>query len=84
MEPASKLWGIDQSIKYGDTTILSKTAGIVDSGTTFLYLPTDAYNQYVNATGAVHDENFNLLRINLSQYSNLKSLYFNIGGVSLV
>jgi pepsin A len=31
--PASASWGIDQSISYGNTTILSKTAGIVDSGT---------------------------------------------------
>jgi len=31
--PASAFWGIDQSISYGNTTILSKTAGIVDSGT---------------------------------------------------
>ena len=30
--PASLYWGIDQSIKYGSTTILSSTAGIVDTG----------------------------------------------------
>jgi saccharopepsin len=34
--PASSFWGIDQSISYGDTTILSSTAGIVDSGSTFI------------------------------------------------
>ncbi|OJA16659.1 hypothetical protein AZE42_13356, partial [Rhizopogon vesiculosus] len=31
--PSNAYWGIDQSISYGNTTILSKTAGIVDSGT---------------------------------------------------
>ena len=31
--PASSYWGIDASIAYGDTSILSLTAGIVDTGT---------------------------------------------------
>lgn len=30
--PASEFWGIDQSVTYGTTKILSKTAGIVDTG----------------------------------------------------
>lgn len=30
--PASAYWGIDQSISYGDSSILSTTAGIVDTG----------------------------------------------------
>lgn len=38
--PASEFWGIDQSISYGDTTILSSTAGIVDTGTTFILIAT--------------------------------------------
>ena len=38
--PASTFWGIDQSISYGDTTILSKTAGIVDTGTTLILIAT--------------------------------------------
>jgi saccharopepsin len=36
--PASTFWGIDQSISYGDTTILPSTAGIVDSGSTFILI----------------------------------------------
>ena len=31
--PANEYWGINESIKYGSTTILSETAGIVDTGT---------------------------------------------------
>ena len=38
--PASQYWGIDQSISYGGATILSSTAGIVDSGTTMILLAT--------------------------------------------
>ena len=30
--PASAYWGINESILYGSTTILSSTAGIVDTG----------------------------------------------------
>ena len=30
--PASAYWGIDQSVRYGDSTILDTTAGIVDTG----------------------------------------------------
>ena len=36
--PASTFWGIDQSISYGDETILSTTAGIVDTGTTLILI----------------------------------------------
>ena len=38
--PASTFWGIDQSISYGGTTILSETAGIVNTGTTLLLIAT--------------------------------------------
>jgi cathepsin E len=40
----------------------------------------DAYNRYVDATGAVYDENTGLLRITPAQYENLQSLFFGIGG----
>jgi hypothetical protein len=30
--PASAYWGINESILYGSTTILSTTAGVVDTG----------------------------------------------------
>ncbi|KAG2044365.1 aspartic peptidase domain-containing protein [Suillus americanus] len=41
--PASTYWGINESITYGSTTILSSTAGIVDTGTTFLYIATGVH-----------------------------------------
>lgn len=78
--PASSYVGIDQSIKYGEsTTILATTAGIVDTGTTLLLLATDAYNAYVNATGAMLDSTTGLLKITPAQYANLESLFFTIG-----
>ena len=36
--PASFYWGIDQSITYGGSTILSSTVGIVDTGTTLILI----------------------------------------------
>ncbi|KAI0962223.1 hypothetical protein AcV7_001110 [Taiwanofungus camphoratus] len=79
--PASEYWGIDESITYGSETILSSTAGIVDTGTTLILIATDAYDKYKSAIGASEDESTGLLRLSSSKYSSLKSLYFNIGSV---
>ncbi|KAH9837239.1 aspartic peptidase domain-containing protein [Rhodofomes roseus] len=38
--PASEYWGIDESISYGSESILSSTAGIVDTGTTLVLIAT--------------------------------------------
>jgi cathepsin E len=43
---------------------------------------TDAFNRYRAATGAVLDSTTGLLRITPAQYSNLKSLFFTIGGTT--
>lgn len=53
--PASEYWGINESITYGSTSILTSTAGIVDTGTTLILIATNAYNKYVSATGAKLD-----------------------------
>jgi len=76
-------WGIDQSVTYGgSTTILNRTAGIVDTGTTLLLLATDAFQSYQQATGATLDQTTGLLTITEQQYEQLQSLYFNIGGIT--
>ncbi|KAH9052761.1 aspartic peptidase A1 [Lactarius vividus] len=81
--PASEFGGIDESIRYGtSTTILSTTAGIVDSGTSLILIATDAFNRYKTATGAVLDASTGLLRITSTQFSNLQSLFFTTGGTS--
>ncbi|KAG1814159.1 aspartic peptidase domain-containing protein [Suillus variegatus] len=81
-KPASKYWGIDQSISYGSTTILSSTAGIVDVGTTFIHIATDAYNQYRTLTGGIPDAATGLLLITSTQYGALQNLNFNIGSAT--
>jgi pepsin A len=80
--PSSNYWGIDQSITYGSSTILSATAGIVDTGTTLILIATDAFAKYQSATGATLDHTTGLLMITSEQYANLKTLNFNIGGTS--
>ncbi|OJT15186.1 Polyporopepsin [Trametes pubescens] len=81
--PASQYWGIDQELTYGqDTTLLSGSAGIVDTGTTLLLIATDAFQAYQKATGAKLDNTTGLLTITEQQFENLQSLFFNIGGTS--
>ncbi|KAG9312169.1 acid protease [Chiua virens] len=80
--PASEFWGVDASISYGGTPILSSTAGIVDTGTTLILIATDAYQKYESDTGATMDFATGLLSLNSSQYSSLNTLTFDIGGNS--
>ncbi|KAF8495722.1 acid protease [Russula emetica] len=83
---AGKFWGIDATIQYGgsngssSTNIADTSSGFVDTGTTLIYLSTSAYDQYVQATGAVLDSSTGLLRLTDAQYESLQSLYFVIGG----
>ncbi|KAI6017529.1 acid protease [Pisolithus marmoratus] len=77
--PSRLYWGIDQSITYGGKTILSSTAGIVDTGTTLILIATDAFSTYQSATGGVMDKATGLLRITPSQYDNLQTLSFHVG-----
>ncbi|KAI0086813.1 acid protease [Irpex rosettiformis] len=80
-DPAKDYWGIDQSIRYGDSTILKLTSGIVDSGSTMILLAPDAFNAYKQATGATLDDKTKLLKLPKDQYSKLQPLKFTIGGV---
>ncbi|KAG2156568.1 aspartic peptidase domain-containing protein [Suillus bovinus] len=76
---ASSYWGINESITYGSATLLSSTAGIVDTGTTLIYIASDAYSKYQSATGATLDGVTGLLSISSTQYNALKNLSFKIG-----
>ncbi|KAG2364308.1 aspartic peptidase domain-containing protein [Suillus spraguei] len=78
--PSSRYWGINLSITYGSTEILSFTAGVVDTGTTFLNLASDAYTKYKALTGGILDRSTGLLSITTDQYSALDDLEFHIGG----
>ncbi|KAF7796287.1 hypothetical protein EIP86_007463 [Pleurotus ostreatoroseus] len=82
-QPASAYWGIDQDLSYGqDTTLLTGSAGIVDTGTTLLMIATDAFQAYEKATGATMDQTTGLLSLSEDQLNNLQSLFFTIGGTT--
>ena len=72
-------YGLQRS--YGDQKIpiLSTTAGIVDTGTTLLFVATEAFNAYVNATNATMDSATGMLVVNNA--TNLQSLFFQMGSV---
>ena len=53
-------------------------------GTTLVLIATDAFNRYQTATGGVADSATGLLSITSSQYSNLQSLFFNVGDVCIL
>jgi len=80
--PSNEFWGINQSIQYGTTTILSTTAGIVDTGTTLILIASNAFSQYESLTGGRIDANTGLLKISSAQFAALKTLTFVVGGVS--
>ena len=79
VSPAKYYWGIDQSITDGSSgaTILGKTAGIVDTGTTLMLIASDAFSRCQNQTGATMDGTTGLLRLTTAQYAKL---FFTIGG----
>jgi hypothetical protein len=43
---ASYYWGFNQSITYGSTTILSETAGIIDTNFILVFISTSAHLEY--------------------------------------
>ncbi|KAJ3916555.1 aspartic peptidase domain-containing protein [Lentinula edodes] len=73
-------WGITQTVTYGSTTIQSSLSGIVDTGTTLLYLEETGFNKYIKATGATLDNATGLYKITTAQYNALENLVFTIGG----
>ncbi|KAG2367203.1 aspartic proteinase [Suillus spraguei] len=82
--PASYHWGFEQKITYGqleeEIEILGTTVGIIDSGSNFIAIATDAYERYKTATGAIVDPRTGQLKITPDQYSALQPLNFHIEG----
>lgn len=80
--PANEFWGINQSIKFGTTNVLSTTAGIVDTGTTLILIASNAFETYLKQTGGVLDETTGLVRLTTTQFNKLQNLNFDIGGTT--
>lgn len=70
------------------TSLILFTTGMVTLSVRPSYIQlitphVDAYNRYVNATGATFDEDVGLLSLPADQFWNLQSLFFNINGVRI-
>lgn len=58
---ASAYWGVSiASFSYGSKTLETGATGIVDTGTTLIYIPTSAYNAFLSASGGKTDSNSGL------------------------
>ncbi|KAF9778099.1 hypothetical protein IL306_004262 [Fusarium sp. DS 682] len=58
---AAAYWGIAiSSFTYGPTTLGRRAEGIVDTGTTLIYIPTSAYNSFLKAAGGRTDSSSGL------------------------
>ena len=77
VSPAKYYWG---TYRISGATILGKTAGVVDTGTTLMLIASDAFSRYQNLTGATMDGTTGLLRLTTAQYAKLQGLFFTIGG----
>ncbi|KAM0258916.1 hypothetical protein ACHAQJ_003572 [Trichoderma viride] len=68
---AAPYWGISiASFTYGSTTLASSASGIVDTGTTLIYIPTKAYNAFLSATGGKTDSSSGLAVFSKQPTSN--------------
>lgn len=53
---AAAYWGVSiASFTYGSTTLASGATGIVDTGTTLIYIPSAAYSKFLSASGGKSD-----------------------------
>ncbi|KAG2755115.1 hypothetical protein P692DRAFT_20861605 [Suillus brevipes Sb2] len=71
---ASYYWGFNQSITYGSTTILSETAGIIDTNFILVFISTNAFRVF--QSGATSDESTGLFRIDSTQYRTGLDVHF--------
>ncbi|OAA37603.1 Peptidase aspartic [Beauveria brongniartii RCEF 3172] len=55
--PSAPFWGVSASFQYGSTNLGSTNAGIVDTGTTLIYINTAAFNAFLKASGGTLDQN---------------------------
>ncbi|OAA50794.1 Peptidase aspartic [Beauveria brongniartii RCEF 3172] len=59
---AAAYWGVSiASFNYGSTVLASGSTGIVDTGTTLIYIPSAAYSKYLSASGGRTDTSTGLV-----------------------
>ncbi|KZT12610.1 acid protease [Laetiporus sulphureus 93-53] len=83
--PSNYYWGINVTrATYGDAAVIPYSdAGIVDTGTTLIYIADDFYSTYQNAIpGAYYDDNTGLIVIPESSVASMQDFDFEIGGTT--
>ncbi|KAF7981782.1 hypothetical protein HWV62_31865 [Athelia sp. TMB] len=72
-------WGVAVSaIKYGSTS-LGSGSGIVDTGTTLIYIPSSAYSKFLSASGGKTDSSTGLAKFTTKPTGTFS---FTIGGTT--
>lgn len=73
---AASYWGISvASFNYGSTVLGTAGTGIVDTGTTLIYLPTAAYNKFLTAAGGKTDSNSGLVVFTTKPTANFSVVF---------
>lgn len=68
---ASEYWGISiAAFTYGSTTLGSTASGIVDTGTTLIYVPSATYSAFLSAAGGSTDSSSGLAEFSTKPTSN--------------
>lgn len=68
---AAPYWGISiAKFTYGSTTLASASQGIVDTGTTLVYIPSAAYSRFLSATGGSTDSSSGLATFSTKPTAN--------------
>lgn len=68
---ASAYWGIAiAKFAYGSTSLGTNAQGIVDTGTTLIYIPTSSYNAFLKAAGGTTDSSSGLASFTTKPTSN--------------
>ena len=84
--PYSLYFSVNTQLLYNSEDISSSPSPIpciVDTGTTLIYIPKEAYDSYVHQTGSEFDKDTGLLRIPNSKVGNLKNFNIVVGKVYL-
>lgn len=78
-------YGIDLTLKHGETVLMDNKPGIIDTGSSFISLPEEVLAAYVKAIGnhrdgtpiMTYDKTHGLYRIAKKDFGRLKDLKFN-------
>ncbi|KDN46843.1 hypothetical protein RSAG8_03920, partial [Rhizoctonia solani AG-8 WAC10335] len=82
-EPFNGEWGFEQTIMYGNQILQPPSVGIVDTGSTMIYITSKAFDVYSKSLpGSKIDPETELLEIPGGSLGQMQSLFYVINGVT--